>query len=309
MIFEICNEPGGGIGIPDAPTPAEVNDWLSTLIGVVRETEAALPNQHLIAGQEAFAYKLPEEAQNLIDVHQFADASFANMDYDVVNMHPLSNMKIGGRQYNLGRFMHAEMNLRAYRDYCLATYDLPKPLNLDEDNCASQYKDPMGWTIHRKRAWMALMCGAHYDVIDFSINNYLETGTPASQGHIRRWMQHLSGFIHGLDLVAARPLPGLVTAAPQHTVDAAFGDRNRDVAVYLADERERHEPDSGRPIEGALRLDLPEGVWSVVCFSPVSGLCSPAITMTGGADSPVELPPFEHDMVVRFRRSQSCAKG
>jgi len=303
VIYEICNEPGGGIGLDDSPSPEEVNDWLSSLVGVIRETEAQLPNKHLVAGQEAFAYKLPDEEQNLLDVHQFVGKSFREMDYDVVNMHPLSNMKHRGKQYDLGRFMHAELRLQTYRDYCLATYAEPKPLNLDEDNCASQYKDPVGWTIHRKRAWTALMCGAHYDCIDFSINNYLETGTPESQRHIRTWMKHLSEFIHSLDLVNAGPIIGVLTEQPEHTVESVFGVSDRDFAVYLADARERDEPDYGEPIGGAIRLDLPEGEWLMACYSPVTGQSSPAMHVSGGADTRVALPVFEHDIVVRFSRA------
>jgi len=303
IIYEICNEPGGGIGIEGAPTPAEVNEWLAALIRVVRETEAGLPNRHLIAGQEAFAYTLPDEESNASDVHQFADLSFADMDYDVVNMHPLSNMKHRGKQYNLGRFMHAELNLRAYRDYCLDTYREPKPLNLDEDNCASQYKGPEGWTIHRKRAWTALMCGAHYDVIDFSIWAYLETGTPDSQRHIRTWMKHLSEFTHSLDLASAVPMPDLVLGYPARTVVSAFGVRERDFAVYLADDREWDEPDCGSPLGGELPLQLETAHWLVSCYSPVTGLYSPAVQVEGGANARVSLPAFEHDLVLRFTRA------
>ena len=71
---------------------------------------------------------------------------------------------------------------------------------------------------------MTLLTGGHYDYIDFSINNYLETGTPASQRHIRIWMKYLSEFVHSLDLVQARPLPNVVKAQPAHTVETVFED-------------------------------------------------------------------------------------
>ena len=149
---------------------AEVNDWLAALIEVVRATEASLPNRHLIAGQEAFCFDPWEQS---------SDLSFQTLDYDVVNIHPLPNTTYGGKAYPLGDFMSKQLRLRALRDYCLATYAEPRPLNQDEDNIASQYKDVEGWTIHRKRAWISLLSGAHYDYIDFSIINYCETGTPA----------------------------------------------------------------------------------------------------------------------------------
>ena len=91
------------------------------------------------------------------------------MNYDVVNMHPLPNTSFAGKGYDMGDFMSKQLRLRDFRDYCVATYDAPKPLNQDEDNIASQYKDEEGWTIHRKRAWTVLLTGNHYDYIDFSI--------------------------------------------------------------------------------------------------------------------------------------------
>jgi len=299
MIIEICNEPGGGTGIPGSATPEDVNAWLESMIRLAREIEAKLPNQHLIAGQEAFAYKLPDEDHNPLDVHQFADRSFRDVDYDVVNMHPLSNMKYGGKHYNMGGFMRGQLCLRPLRDYCLDTYGEAKPLNMDEDNAAAQYKDLFGWTIHRKRAWTTLMCGGHYDMIDFSIINYCETGTDESRRHLRSWMGHLSWFIHSFDLSRARPLQRLVTAQPQHTCESVFGVAGQDFAVYLADEREAEEPDCGKPISGSLELQLPAGEYMVSCFDPVTGVSSPAISVQSDGRLRFTLPEFEHDMVVR----------
>jgi hypothetical protein len=228
VIYEICNEPGGSLN-PDTPTCAEVDDWLKALIAVVRETEQNLPNQHLIAGQQSFAISPWEQPMQ---------TTYQIMDYDVVNVHPLPNTTYAGQSYALGPFMSKQLQLRAIRDFGLATYTEPKPLNQDEDNIASQYRDFDGWTIHRKRAWATLMSGGHYDYIDFSIQPYLETGTPASQAHIRSWMKYLSQFIHSFDLVEARPIFDLVTAQPPFVLPVSFGVINSDYAIYLADERE-----------------------------------------------------------------------
>ena len=306
LIYEICNEPGGAAPVPGSPTVAEVNDWLAALIAVVRETEAALPNQHLIAGQEAFTYE---------PWHQPSDLTFAGLDYDIVNLHPLPNTSYAGRSYDLGGFMSKQLKLRAVRDCGYALYAAPKPLNQDEDNVASQYKDFDGWTIHRKRAWTVLLTGGHYDYIDFSIINGAETGTASSQAAVRSWFQHLAGFIHSFDLARAHPLPGLVSAAPPHALDVAFGVPGEDLAVYLADERElataRDLPDgdlldrgAGQPISGALTLTLPPGDYALSVFDPQTGQAAAAapVTSTG---APLTLPvgPFTHDTVLRLRRA------
>lgn len=302
VIIEVCNEPGGGTGIPNSPTPEDVNAWLESMIRLVREIEEELPNQHLIVGQEAFAYKLPDEDHNPLDVHQFADRSFRDMDYDAVNMHPLSNMKYGGKCYNMGRFMHGQLCLRPLRDYCLTTYCEPKPSNMDEDNAAAQYKNLFGWTIHRKRAWTTLMCGGHYDMIDFSIINYCETGTEESRRRLRSWMGYLARFIHSFDLTRARPLEGLVTSQPEHTCESVFGIAEEDFAVYLADEREAEEAGCGKSIRGALELRVPAGEYMVSCFAPVTGASSPAISVQADGRLRVVIPEFEHDIVVRMKR-------
>jgi len=305
VIFEICNEPGGQFANnAENPSVADVNAWLDALIRVVRETEANLPNQHLVAGQEAFAYTPWEQP---------SDRSFTAMDYDVVNMHPLPNTTSDGIGYHLGDFMSKQLRLRAMRDFGLATYAKPKPLNQDEDNVASQYKDVEGWIIHRKRAWVTLFTGNHYDYIDFSILPRQETGTAESQRCIRTWMKHLSLFIHSLDLVNARPLTNVLKQQPESTLEVAFGVRGQDVAIYLADEREliaaRDLSDddhrlrgAGEAICGDVVLDLPEGKYLLSYFAPETGLSSPAIELQGAANIRLTLPTFYHDCVLRLKR-------
>lgn len=303
LLIEICNEPGGGIGVSDSPEPEEVNEWLNHMIRLVRETEAELPNQHLIVGQEAFAYKLREEAFNPIDVHQFCALSFEGMDYDAVNMHPLSNMKYAGKTYNLGRFMHAQMRLQEFRDYCLALYGEPKPLNLDEDNCATQYRNRFGWTIHRKRAWVALFSGAHYNLIDFSILPCLPIGTEDSQRYLRSCIGFLARYLHTFDLVQARPLQEVVLSLPKHVCEAVFGVEGEDIGIYLADKREAEEGGAGEPIRGVLELKVSSALYEVSCFSPLTGAKSPAISIRAVEDVlQMTLPELQHDIVVRVRK-------
>lgn len=309
VIYEICNEPGGNVAGNNVagsnyPPCAEVNAWLATMIATVRELEAGLPHQHLIAGQEAFAYD---------PFVQGSDLSFQQLDYDVVNVHPLPGTTYGGKVYEMGQFMSKQLALRPLRDFCLATYHEPRPLNQDEDNIASQYKDEEAWTIHRKRAWTTLLSGAHYDYIDFSITIYTPTGTAASSRLIRSWIKHLSTFIHSFDLARARPLLGVVTSAPTHILEMAFGVEGEDFCVYLADERElpaardlpngaAGDPSAGSPINGALTLKLAAAAYRVSCFDPSSGLYSPAITIPGGEQTEIALPEFVHDLAIRFTR-------
>lgn len=292
IIYEICNEPGGSApGNPTNPAPDEVNKWQMAVADIIRETEARLSNRHIIAGQEAFVYE---------PWKQKSDKSFENFCVDVVNIHPLPNTTYMGKSYDMGVFMSKQLKLQEFRDFCLATRGENKPLNLDEDNVASQYKDYDGWTIHRKRAWTALFCGCHYDYIDFSIINYCEAGTPDSQKYIRTWMKHLSEFIHSIDLVSARPITDWLKEKPENTAESVFAVDEKEYCIYLADMRELNELGAGAAIDGRILIDLPNKQYSIRCFSPVTGLYSPAVTIMGDKNTYIILPVFEHDIVIRI---------
>ncbi len=180
-----------------------------------------------------------------------------------------------------------------------------KPVVHDEDNAASMYRDDVGWTIHRKRAWVAALSQMHYDYIDFSITVGSEAGTEESRRKIRSWIGNLSTFIHGFDFIHARPQPDFVAEKPEHLVAVALGKPGTDYALYLADAREVTDPTAGRPIAGNLALRLPAGNYHVSFYSPVTGMSSPPIRIAGGEDrARITLPPFENDIIVRATRAE-----
>ncbi|MHB9033419.1 MAG: cellulase family glycosylhydrolase [Anaerolineae bacterium] len=295
VIIEVCNEPGGFVQEPKFPSPSEVNEWQKLLIGTIRKVEQDLPNRHLISGQEAFTYD---------PFTQKSDKTFQELGFDVVNMHPLPGTVYRGTGYNLGNFMSAELNLQAVRDYALATYAEPKPLNYDEDNCASRFMDELGWTIHRKRAWVTLLSGGHYDLIDFSIHPHLETGTPESSRMIRTWYKHLSHFIHRLDLARSRPITDLVIKQPDHTLAACYGIPGSDYVIYLADSREKEEYGAGNPISGDIEVNLQPGKYRIYCYAPVSGVASPGVWIAVSGPTSLAVPEFAQDIVIRIARER-----
>lgn len=293
VIYELCNEPGGGFPGKGTPAAQEVNEWLLWIADIIQKTEEKLPNRHVVVGQEAFTYE---------PWLQSSDLAFKNFPVDVVIIHPLPGTDYHGTEYDMGTFMSKQLKIKAVRDYCLATWKEPKPVNLDEDNVASQYKDFDGWTIHRKRAWVTLMSGCHYDYIDFSIINYCETGTALSQKYIRTWMKHLSEFIHSLDLVHAHPLSVWLKQQPENTLEAVMAVDGSDYCIYLADSRELKETGAGDLIKGDIVMDLPKGTYRLCCYSPVTGVYSPALTIQGGPDFRCSLPDFEADIVIRITK-------
>jgi hypothetical protein len=292
IYYEICNEPGGGR--QGHATADEVDAWQAKMAGVIRDELRQLHRRHLVFGQRAFSYT-PHFDQKF-------DAAFADSMLDAVNVHPLPNLVYQGRTYQLGNFMAEELQLAEFRDFFLATYPERKPTVSDEDNAASLYRDETGWTIHRKRAWMAVLCGSHYDYIDFSIQAGAEAGTEESRRCIRSWMKNLSEFIHSFDFVHAKPLPGWIETSPGPLVVATLAKPGVDYIAYLADGREVSDPAAGRPIAGTISLGLPAGTYTVRFFSPRSGAYSPGVRVAGGDHIKLEMTPFEHDIVLRATR-------
>ena len=151
--------------------------------------------------------------------------------------------------------------LSEFRDYCLATYAERKPMIMDEDNCASLYRDEVGWTIHRKRAWTALLSGSHYDYIDFSINVGAEAGTEASRAKIRTWMKNLSEFFPLLRFCAVARSKQLATGQTCRHGRVCPGNRRRGVRRLPRRCSGNHRykgqlTDSGRPQAAASRRTL-----------------------------------------------------
>ncbi len=293
IYYEVCNEPGGGV--TNHVTPADVDSWQETMAETLRGELRKLNRKHLLMGQNAFTY-MPE-------FHQSFDASFKGSLLDAVNVHPLPDLSLRGRTYQLGHFMSKELQLVEFRDFFLTAAHEPKPCISDEDNAASLYLDDAEWTIDRKRAWTAVMSGAHYDFIDFSIKAGIEAGTKDSRHKIRSWMRNLSEFIHSFDFIHAQPMRAWITTMPTHLVDATMAQPGQDYVAYLADGRELADPTAGQPISGHVSFRLPEGNYSVCLYSPTTGKYSPRLPVRGGDLATFELAPFAEDVVIRVIRA------
>jgi len=291
VYYEICNEPGGGI--TGHATPADVDAWQAEMGRVMREEMQRLSKPHLLSGQQAFTYG----SKNFFPM----DATFSGKTFDIANDHPLPNTHLSGQVFEMGEFMAEQLMLKGVAGYCRASDPLAKPSVLDEDNAASMYRDTNGWTIHRKRAWTALMNGCMYDYIDFSITVGSESGTLASRAGIRSWMQHLSEFMDSFDYVHSKLDTDWVAVYPEHMVVSGLESEGHDYVAYLADARELDEPGAGAAMEGSMTLKLPAGSYDVAFYSPTSGLYSPAIRVEGGGASTVTLPAFTQDIVVRAK--------
>lgn len=295
VYYEICNEPGGGVKghIP----PADVDAWQAEMTRIVRQELQRVNRPHLIGGQQAFTYS-PKFRFPL-------DETYSQPLFDIVNVHPLPDTDFSGKLYQLGNFMSKELMLSEVSRFCRAVFPQKKPTVLDEDNTASMYRDPTGWRIHRKRAWTALLNGAHfhYDYIDFSITVGSEAGTPMSRKHIRSWMQHLSEFMSSFDYIHSLLSPDWVQGTFAPIVISGLSANSGDYIAYLGDAREVTDPAAGQPLSGTVRLSLPDGNFDVSLYSPETGQYSPTMLVKGGIAT-LDLPPFTHDVVIRARRKE-----
>jgi hypothetical protein len=94
-------------------------------------------------------------------------------------------------------------------------------------------------------------------------------------------MKHLSTFIHSLDFIHARPLPGWIKDMPRPLTASTLAVPGKDYATYLADAREVTDPDAGKEITGKVTFSLPSGTYPVRLCAPATGAASPAIAVSG----------------------------
>ena len=301
VYYEICNEPGGNV--KGHSSKEDVDAWQTEIARTLRDEMQKQGHPHLLSGQQAFSYTGGPSTVAGESAMSFPnDLTFSSGNFDIVNNHPLPNTMLDGKTFQMGDFMSKQLKLEGVRDFCRESYSKSKPVVLDEDNTASMYRDTDGWTIHRKRAWTALLSGCHYDYIDFSITVGNESGTQASRAGIRSWMQHLSEFKDTFDFVHSKPDADWISTYPEHLTLSALSASGRDYIAYLADDRELTNPAAGAPVSGKVSLALPAGAYDVSLYSPMTGEYSPAVEVRGGEKASLTLPAFHQDVVIRATR-------
>ena len=265
LIIEICNEPIGNFsedGSRLGPEPSEVDSWQRQLIGLVRSTGT----NRVIAASPAWSYAPWDHPVLPADV----------LEVDISNVHPLDVMTIRDRTFNLGVFMSADSRLREYKEFCQQARALGGAISLDEDNNASRFMDDRGWTIHRQRAWIALLSGCHYDFIDFSILPGRERSTEDGRRLLRARFGTLARFWEENRIWSTVLGDQSKAEAPEGCTALVVRDGRAPAKVhyvYVAAEvpNDLAIPFSDKAIEGALRLDLPAGDYLTYWFAPGTG--------------------------------------
>lgn len=289
VIIEICNEPIGNFtedGTVVGPPPAEVDEWQFQLVDLVRGHSP----DRVIASSPAWSYAPwdhPAEPAGALKA-------------DICNIHPLDAMTVGGETFNTGVFMSADSRLAEYQAYCRKLRSLGGAVNLDEDNNASRFMDERGWTIHRQRAWIALLSGCHYDYIDFAILPGRERGSDddrrllrARFGALARFWSENAIWATVLDDEAAAQAPDGCTALAVR--DNAAGARYVYVAAQTSPDLT--VPFAPVPIEGELELTAPEGEYLTYWFSPETGQYFGWAMHRSSGRLRLTLPPVSNDAV------------
>jgi hypothetical protein len=297
LIIEICNEPIGNFSQDDAlvgPEPSEVDAWQLQLVETVRSSG----QDRVVAASAAWSYQPwghPVEAADALKV-------------DISNVHPLDVMTVGGETFNLGGFMSADSRLNEYKAFCRRVRTLGGAVNLDEDNNASRYMDERGWTIHRQRAWIALLSGCHYDYIDFSVLAGRERSTPDGRRLLRRRFGTLAHFWEENQIwsTIADDEGSVEVPAGCVAVVARDGRSSRGpVYVYVAAEvpSDLAVPFTDRAVEGTLALDLPPGGYLTYWFEPGTGRYFGWENRNSTGRTEMQLPGTANDAVAVIKQT------
>lgn len=234
VYYEICNEPNY-IGAPGGTA-----DWHDRLIQVLTETEASLPNRHMIAvdyDQEALFPRL----NPLVSVH---------------NVHYAFGSGWVGALELLERFP-----------------DAPRALAFDETT------DPI-WgntlTGNRLEAWEFILGGgAVYDHLNWAYTPEDPAGARNETGReLCRQLSILGEFIRGFEIASMKPNCRVVAGGLSPGIRArVLAEAGRQYAIYLY---HASRTDHGYDLHpGAYRaepgLDLPAGRYGAVWIEPATG--------------------------------------
>jgi len=277
IYFEILNEPfWNEPGIRDAEEVAFQNRMLQ----IIRDTEATLPHQHLVA------HNFPQQADAM------------SPGFDVINEHyPLAVTVQGPDPAVVG----AEALLRDH-------YQRGRILSLDETDTATPLQT-------RLESWMFLLGGgAIYNGLDvphFVYSAQDETGDTALGNSFRKSVRDIGSYMDQLHLVTLRRDLSWVTGGipPGATLQAMASQGQQYVAYF---HHGQHDPPGGlsySPIDGSNHLitptvTLPSGSWRAVWTRPsdLTVLRTEEFTHTGGART-LAAVTYQEDVALRIDRT------
>ncbi len=258
VVLEICDE-APDIGNP--PTPfAEAAQWVKHMVGVVKNTEAALPNKHLIAQQ------MEGPPGGAFDFVGYPDVSIIVTQYVWDAGFQMGGMK--ALDYMYGRNKPIEFNETAYYPFW--------------------YKgDKVGAS--RAEAWEFMVGGgASFNQLNgvYTVEN--PAGKTPDNIQIMTSLKSLKGFIHSFDFLKMHADISYVRdGIPPGTYCRGMSEPGKQYALYhhhsTGGYGSMYTVTTGDYTED-LVLDLPAGAYRVDWVDPATGavLRSEAVSHPGG---------------------------
>jgi hypothetical protein len=307
VFYEICNEPRVAGDGEDAEQA--VVAWHAHIARTLRQAEARLPKQHLIAANAHCQLKLPA-APGEPDARHEDQGYFENPDIDIVNYHYISaHADAAGLRFHRLRSEHAQAGLIWH--FLRQRDDFRKPILFDETFSGIVSGTPERYAVNRAEAWETLLSGgAGYDNLDWSFTPADETGsgqTPIADGRrldgrcLREWIGIFHGLLAQYDLAALVPAVGVLPATIPGYGYAASREGEGRYLLYLVDERlYRFEPCEARPL--AVSVNLPVGRYTARTFDPRSGATTELAGAQSNGTARLAVPAFVEDVAVLLDR-------
>jgi hypothetical protein len=281
VILEICDEP------LSYGTPRDLaGPWIGHLVEVIKETERALPQKHLLGQQVQGKIGGP------IDFSANPDVSVIVTQYDWLT----PDEQVGG--------------MRAL-DYL---YDRNKPIDLNETGyypLNSWYAGDKAGDV-RVEAWEFMVGGgSSFNNLNGVYSASDPAGTAAENQPVLKTMQSLKQFIDNFDFLRMRPdRTFVVSGIPAGAYCRGMSERGKQYALYH--HHSKLKPYVYQVMPGAYAerfvLDLPAGTYQADWVDPSTGtiLETQKFTHTGGHRS-VSTPKHTVDMALRIKTRESKA--
>ncbi len=279
VILEICDEPSL------FTLASEAGPWVGHLLEVVHNTEARLPNKHLVAQEVDGGVGGP------ID---FSDS-------------PLLSVIVG--QYVWGREQgsSAEMGGMKGLDY---EYKHNKPIEFNETPYYPfQYRTGDPIAASRVEAWEFIVGGgASFNHLNgrYTVEN--PAGKTPDNAQVLGALRSLKDFIYSFDFVKMSPDKGFVAGGiPREAYCRGISEPGEQYALYhhhsvLTDSKDYYVVTPGRYAE-TLVVDLPCGAYKAEWVDPASGSVLGAVTFAHqGGSRTLSTPEHAVDIALRIKR-------
>ncbi len=309
VYYEICNEPGGG-GDHSEAMERKVTAWHARMARVLRETEAGLPNRHLIAANAHFVVRVSGPPERPVVRHE--DLSyFENPDIDVVNYHYISR-KAAAEGLRFAQPSGKEAFAGLTWGFLRARDRFQKPVVFDETFSGIVRGAPERLSVNRAEAWeMILSGGAGYSNLDWSFTQADEAGSgkePLGDGRrldwrpLRGWLDLLRGLLGRFDPVRLVPAVGLVIQDPSGCGTSAATDGAGRYVIYLVDQGVYRLEACGTRT-ATVSLTLPPGRYRARVFGPRTGAEKDLSEVRSEGVVYLEIPAFQEDVVMLLEKA------